>query len=108
LNNSKFDARRQATADLEKMGDVILPALKEALKTESTLEGRLRLEMVLKKLSNPASGGAVVVELRTVELLELMGTSEARNLLESLAAGADGARLTQEARVSLERLTRRQ
>jgi WD40 repeat protein len=108
LNSSKFDARRQATADLEKMGDVILPALKEALKTESTLEGVQRLEMVLKKLSNPARGGGVVVELRTVELLELMGTSEARKLLESLAAGADGARLTQEARVSLERLTRRQ
>jgi hypothetical protein len=37
-------------------------------------------------------------------LLELMGSSEARQVLESLAGGAPGARLTQEARRAMQRL----
>jgi len=36
--------------------------------------------------------------------LERIGTSEAKKLLETLATGAEGARLTEEAKASLERL----
>jgi hypothetical protein len=39
--------------------------------------------------------------------LEHAGTAEARKLLERLAAGAEGVRLTQAARSSVERLARR-
>jgi WD40 repeat protein len=45
--------------------------------------------------------------LRAIEVLERLGTAEARGLLEELARGAAEARLTGEARSSLERLTRR-
>ena len=107
LTNSKFDVRRQATADLEKFGDVIIPALKEAHQRESTLEGQRRLELLLKKLSNPANGGSVTRDLRVIELLEFVGSSEARKALQTLAGGAEGARLTQEAQGSLDRLARR-
>jgi hypothetical protein len=42
--------------------------------------------------------------LRAVEALELAGTTAARETLASLAAGAPGARLTEQARAACERL----
>jgi hypothetical protein len=44
---------------------------------------------------------------RAVEVLEHIGTVEARKVLETLAAGAEGARLTEDAKSSLARLNRR-
>jgi hypothetical protein len=45
-----------------------------------------------------------VQALRAVEVLEWIGTPEARKVLEALATGAPAARLTREARASLGRL----
>ena len=42
--------------------------------------------------------------LRALEVLERIGTPEARQILLSLAKGAPEAALTQEAKASLERL----
>jgi hypothetical protein len=107
LASAKFDVRRAASTALEQFGDVIMPALKEAHTREASLEGRQRLELLLKKLSNPASSGTLVRDLRGVELLEAVASAEARTVLQTLAAGADGARLTEEARAALGRLSRR-
>jgi RNA polymerase sigma factor (sigma-70 family) len=107
LASSKFDVRRHASTQLEKLGDVIMPALKEAHAREVSLEGKQRMELLFKKLSNPATSGTVVRDLRAVELLESVASPQARQLLQALAGGATGARLTQEARAALERLTQR-
>jgi hypothetical protein len=45
--------------------------------------------------------------LRAVAVLEDIGTPTARRLLEDLANGASEARLTREAKASLQRLDRR-
>ncbi len=45
--------------------------------------------------------------LRVMEVLEHIGTAEARQVLAGLAKGAPEARLTQEAKASLERLAKR-
>jgi hypothetical protein len=45
--------------------------------------------------------------VRAVEVLEQIDTTEGQRLLESLAQGTPEARLTQEAKASLERLSRR-
>jgi hypothetical protein len=44
--------------------------------------------------------------LRALEVLERAGTAEARQLIQRIAAGAAEARLTREAKASLERLAR--
>ena len=43
--------------------------------------------------------------MRAVEVLERIGTSEAAELLKALAKGTPAARVTKEAKASLERLT---
>jgi hypothetical protein len=45
-------------------------------------------------------------ELRSLEVVEQIGDAEARQLLRALAQGAPPARLTREAKASLERLER--
>jgi hypothetical protein len=42
-----------------------------------------------------------------LEVLESIGSAEARRILETLAGGAEGARLTREAAASARRLARR-
>jgi predicted component of type VI protein secretion system len=85
---------------------VIEPILKETLAGKPPLETRRRLEQMLKTMqaiSLPLEPRL----LRAVQALELIGNSESRAVLESLAKGAAAARQTREARESLERLDRR-
>jgi hypothetical protein len=56
----------------------------------------------LDKLSLPTAGPRR--DLRAVELLELIGSAEARRVLKTVAGGMPGARLTREARSALQRL----
>jgi hypothetical protein len=71
-----------------------------------SLEVRQRVERLLKKMVGQ-TGGEPVRELRVVETLELAGGPEARQVLQTLAAGAPEARLTREARAALKRLEAR-
>jgi predicted Zn-dependent protease len=64
------------------------------------LEERLRLEW-----KDPSAHS--VRTLRALEVLELAGTQQARQVLQELAKGAPEAQLTQEAKAALERLARR-
>jgi len=59
--------------------------------------------------ANPDIGKSseTLAQLRAVEVLEYIGNAEARKVLESIAAGALGTRLTEEAKASLARLAMR-
>ena len=61
-------------------------------------------ENCLKKASAARSPeGELIRNLRAVEVLEHIGTPEARQVLQTLAGGAEGARLTVAAREALRR-----
>jgi hypothetical protein len=106
LDSARYEVRRQAQSELEGLGELAEPALRKALAGDPPLEVRQRLQRLLDKLSGQAPVAGQLRDLRAVELLELTGNSEARQLLQALAGGAPEARLTREARSAIRRLTR--
>jgi hypothetical protein len=67
-----------------------------------------RIEQIIRRLGQPEVplSAEELQTLRAVEVLESAGTPEARRQSEALAKGAPESRLTQEAKASLERLTK--
>ena len=65
------------------------------------------IKRLLERLDNQAASAEEVRMLRALEILERLGTPEARQLLQMLASGAPGASLTQEAAEALKRLTKK-
>lgn len=106
LDSDQFQKREAAAARLRDMGQRAESFLKEALKSSPSLEKRQRLEDLLKNLEKPPSG-EMLRQLRGVAVLERAGTTEAQQVLKTLAQGMPEAQLTREARASLERLTAR-
>jgi hypothetical protein len=107
LDNPRFAVRQAAVRALEELGDSAEQALARALKGKRSLETRRRLEVLLRKHRGIPSAGTLRA-LRAVQVFELAGTAEARQLLERLAGGAAAARLTREAQAALGRLSRPQ
>jgi hypothetical protein len=107
LNGARFAEREKAMNELTELGDLAIPALKMALAGNPPAEARRRIDQILAKLEGPVTSLKHVQALRAVEVLELIATPEARQLLGTLAKGAPEAWLTQEAKASLDRLARR-
>jgi WD40 repeat protein len=104
LDSDDFDSRETANRELERRLDLVAPALREALAARPALETQRRLTRLVEAAERPWAGD--VRSLRAVEVLERIGSPEARRALEALAAGAAGAGLTREAQASLRRLPR--
>jgi RNA polymerase sigma factor (sigma-70 family) len=104
LDSERFAVRAKAAKGLRALGEAAEPALRRALAGNPSLELRTRLGQLLKRLER--SPGRLC-PLRAVEVLERMGTPEARKLLQTLAEGAPGAWLSQEAHAALARLAKR-
>jgi WD40 repeat protein len=107
LEADQFKVRQQATRTLARLHDQAKHSLEEVLKGKPTLELRRRVEMLLKRLDGPLAEPEVCRGLRALEVLEQIGTAEARQLLGALAKGLPEARVTQEAQASLQRLGKR-
>ncbi len=108
LDDDRFKVREGATRELEKLAETAEPALKKALAGDPSPEARRRIERLLDKLKKdrlhpPADR---VRSVRAVEVLELIGSAEARQVLTGLSRGAPEAQLTLEAKTALERLSR--
>lgn len=99
LDSEQFAVRQEAENELEKMGPMIEPALREALKNKPSLEVRRRIETLLAKQASER-----LRITRALEVIEHMSTPEALRLVEALAKGAPGAWLTEEARSIHKRL----
>ncbi len=107
LDAKRFQERERATAELERLGEQAEFALRQALGNSPSEEVRHRLERILAKRAGSPPSAELVRVVRAVEVLELIGNPTARDLLTALAQGAPEARVTREARASLERLARR-
>jgi dipeptidyl aminopeptidase/acylaminoacyl peptidase len=104
LDSDDFAVREQATRALADLGESALPALRKVLAGRPSAETRQRVEPLLAELEQPANSPECLRVLRAVEVLEHIGTAEARRVLDQLATGLVEARVTQEAKASLSRL----
>jgi WD40 repeat protein len=107
LQSPQFAVRDKATRELEKLAELAQPFLEAALKRDSSLEFRRRVEQLLSRLERAVMSPERLRQIRAAEALEYIGTDQARQLLGRLAQGFAGARLTSEAREALERLGKR-
>jgi hypothetical protein len=101
--NSVPAVRDTATRELQKVGEMALPALRAALKGKPSLELRRRAQQLLDEIDTATLSGERLRGVRAVAVLEHIGNTEARKLLDTLAGGASEALLTWEAKASLAR-----
>jgi WD40 repeat protein len=102
LDSPRPAARETATRELGQLGDVAEPSVRAALKAGPSPEAQRRLQGLLeyrRLYVNPEA----LRPLRSVEVLERIGTAQARELLRTLASGDPTARLTREAAAAVKR-----
>jgi dipeptidyl aminopeptidase/acylaminoacyl peptidase len=110
LNDDSFAVRDKARKDLEKMGALVEPLLKKSLTGAlPSLEMRRLMERILDKIKADQSAAStdMLRALRSVAVLETIGSPEAKHLLEKFARGMPESTVTQESKAALERLARR-
>jgi RNA polymerase sigma factor (sigma-70 family) len=109
LDSDEFAERQRAVRELEDLGDLAAAACRQALAGRPTAEARRHLEGLRAKQPGEVRKPSAerVPLLRALEVLERAGTDEALQLLATLAKGAPGAWLTEEAKASLDRLEKR-
>ena len=107
LDSDMFAVRQKAFKKLEDMGTDALPALRAVLQENPPLEVRRRLETLLSRPQGLISSPETLRRLRVIQVVEQIASKEAWRLLTEMARGAAPAAETQEARKSLERLSRR-
>jgi WD40 repeat protein len=109
LDDDVFAVRQKAKAELARLGEAAEPALRQALAKSPSVETRRSLEELLKlvQANHQAPRGELLRGVRVVEVLEQIGTGEARQALKTLTDDAPAEfSLTQEVHAALERLER--
>jgi hypothetical protein len=104
LDDDNYRAREQASAELGSIGRLAGPLLREALDRKPSVEASRRLERALAAMTSPTPAPQVLRSLRAIEVLEHLGTPEARKVLEALAGGEWDALATHAAAEALARL----
>ncbi len=104
LDDSQSNVRDKAAQELEKLQELALPALREALVSGKSGEVRRRSQQLLEKFKEKPLTPETLRELRALAALEYTNIPEAEQVLSRLAQGGAGARLTREARTALQRM----
>jgi WD40 repeat protein len=107
LGSESFAEREQASADLEKVGEEAVEALQGALGEKPSPEVRHRAGELLDRLKAKGPSPERLRALRAVQVLEWIGTPEARRALEAVADGVPDAERTRAAAAALACLKKR-
>jgi WD40 repeat protein len=104
LDDDRFEVRQQASEELERLGARAEARLRSALGGALSAEACSRIERVLEALAGPEAHREQLRALRLTEVLEQIGTAEARKVLNDLAVAEPETPLGQEARAAGRRL----
>jgi WD40 repeat protein len=104
LDDNQFKVRDKASAELIVIGEQTVPALERTLLGNLPLETKRRIEGLRDRLTSKVLPGDRLRNYRAVEVLERIGTPEARQVLQNLAGGNPGTLLTTSANAALQRM----
>jgi hypothetical protein len=107
LDSDQFRVREQATKELAALAEQAGPALRKALAGSTSPEASRRLGALLDRLEGGSLSAETIRQIRAVEALESIASSEARRLLEKLVAAPAETRLAAEAKAAAGRLAKR-
>ena len=108
LDGDDFAMREKASKDLGELGVSAEAALRKALQNKPSPEVERRIKALLEQLPQMRLPGMPLQSWRAVTVLERIGNTSARRVLQALSEGDPEARLTQEAGAALVRLARSQ
>jgi WD40 repeat protein len=106
LDSGEFEVREKASRELGHLGEAVVDALRRAKQGDLSVEQARRIDQLLEEFGGPAPRPEQLRAIRAVAALEQIGGAEVRTVLAKLAAGAEGATQTREAKAALERLNR--
>jgi RNA polymerase sigma factor (sigma-70 family) len=108
LDSDEFAVREKAATELGKLGETAAAACRKALAGQPSAEVRRVLGRLLDEWTRQEYSPTLeqLRALRALEVLEMAGTGEARDVLATLAKGAAGAYVTEQAKAALARLAR--
>jgi HEAT repeat protein len=109
LDDNAFQVRQAAIVELARLGEDVTPWLRKGLESPPSLEARRRMESLLEQMVREAATPAPekLRSIRALEVLERIGSSEARQVVADLAKGHPDAWLSQEAATTSQRMARR-
>jgi hypothetical protein len=100
LRSEEFNQRKKAATELRKFGELALPAMREAQQKAGYDEV---LNMLAQTLETKQPTAEQIQTAYGLEVLERIGTDDARKLLGDLAKGAPESTLTRQAQAALDR-----
>lgn len=103
LDDDAFKVREQATRELSEAGFDAADALRQALANAPATEAKRRIEGLLNRLNKGGSPERLRA-LRAIEVLERIGSPQARDVLRSLAGKSLPPQLDEEVQASLRRM----
>jgi hypothetical protein len=106
LDHDKYAVREKANKELLAYGELVITPLQKLLAKPPSEEARARAEKILKKVKELPLTPERLRVLEAIELLEMLKTPLARQLLEDIARDTLIAQFRQEALLALERLAR--
>ncbi len=104
LDSDNFATRQKATSELKKLGAAAAGRLSKVIQGQPSPELAGRVQSLLATLKQQPLEAEALRTLRAVELLERIGSAEARQMLEGLAQRSLGLQPSEHARAALERL----
>lgn len=107
LDHEKAATRDAAEAELAALAELAADALHPVAERSESAEQRTRARRLLDRLGGVVTDPPRLRAVRAVEVVERIGSPDARRLLADWAAGASGALLTRETQVALDRLAER-
>jgi hypothetical protein len=104
LDDNEFAKRDGAREALQKLGKMAQPELRSTLDGKPSAETRQVVQALLDDIDMTMLTAEERQQMRAMWVLEQIGSSEARRMLERLADGGADAQQTRDAKSALERL----